>query len=294
MSRLKFSENALVPAIVLSMLLWGLSWPSAKVLARYCSATNFIVYRYACVLLAFSPLLLLLKQPFRINRKGIFNVLASSVLLALYSYLFYLGVKRGQAGAGGILVTTLNPIMAYALGALLGRKLPGRNELLGLFLGLLAGAVLLRAWEHSASVFAGGNLYFLLAALSWAVMSKFTATAGRYGSSLAFSFWQYLATLLCFLPALNVAEMQETFSSADKWFWINLVFSSAIVTALATSLYFYATTRLGAEKASSYIFLVPLFAGLSSWGWLHETILAHTLFGGALGVCAVYFINKKR
>jgi drug/metabolite transporter (DMT)-like permease len=80
----------------------------------------------------------------------------------------------------------------------------------------------------------------------------------------------------------------------DPIFWLNLVFSSAIVTAIATTVYFYATTRLGAEKASSFIFLVPLAAALSSWLLLGEHIMPHTIVGGVLGIAAVYTINKKK
>jgi drug/metabolite transporter (DMT)-like permease len=293
MSLKKNPHQFLAAGIVVSMLLWGLSWPSAKVLAGYCSIYNFSVYRYLFVLASFLPVLLLSGQPVFIKRKGIPAVVASALLLSSYSYLFYLGVKKGQAGAGGILVTTLNPVMAYALGTVLNKKWPGRNETIGLCFGLLAGAILLQVWESPEKIFDSGNLYFLLAALSWALMSKFTSQANKYGSSFGFSFWQYLVTLICFLPGLDSHELAAAVHITDSLFWINLVFSAAIVTSLATSLFFYATTQLGAEKASSYIFLVPLAAGLSSWLFLGEQIQPHTIAGGLFGIAAVYFINRK-
>lgn len=294
MQSIKKPKQSLVIGIVISMFLWGLSWPSAKVLAGYCSAYNFVTYRYLFVLLSFVPLLFILKQPVIIDRKGIFPVLASALLLALYSYLFYLGVSKGQAGAGGVLVTTLNPIMAYALGVLISGKWPGTREAIGLGCGFIAGLILLKVWQSPGKIFSSGNVYFLLAALSWALMSVFTSRAGKYGSSFGFSFWQYLVTLLCFVPFVNFDELGATLQTCDKWFWINLVFSSAIVTSLATSLYFYATTQLGPEKASSYIFLVPMSAALSSWLFLGEEIKSHTIVGGVIGIAAVYFINFGR
>ena len=142
-------------------------------------------------------------------------------------------------------------------------------------------------------ILASGNVYFLLAAFTWAVMSKLTSKAGSYGSSLSFSLWQYIVTLLCLLPMMDVQELQAAIHIQDELFWINLIFSSAIVTSLATTVYFYATTRLGPEKASSYIFMVPLAAAVSSWLFLDEHILPHTIFGGMLGMLAVYIINKK-
>lgn len=276
------------------MLMWGLSWPSGKILANYSSSpTNFIVYRYIVVLTTLYLLLLFLRVPMKIKRQGIPLVIVSGLLLALYSWFFFMGLKTGFAGAGGVLVTTLNPIMAYSIGLVMSKKRPSGNETIGLMLGVIAGCVLLKIWNNTDALMATGNLYFLAAAFLWAAMSKFTSKAANYGSSMGFSLWQYIITFCCFLPFLDVAEMKATALTADAPFWINLFFSAAIVTALATTLYFYATTKLGAEKASSFIFIVPFAAALSSWLMLGETILIHTIIGGILGIAAVYIINKK-
>jgi drug/metabolite transporter (DMT)-like permease len=142
-------------------------------------------------------------------------------------------------------VTTLNPIMAYAVGIMLSCRLPSRNEAIGLILGIIAGSFLLKLWDNGNTIFESGNLYFLLAAFTWSVMSKITSKATQYGSSLGFSLWQYLITLIILLPLLDVHEFNAALQITDPYFWWNLFFSSAIVTALATTMYFYATTRFG-------------------------------------------------
>lgn len=293
MQNKQVSEKVLVSGIVISMFLWGLSWPSGKVLTNYSSPINFVVYRYIFVIATLFPILLILKTGIKVKKQGVPVIVSSGLLLGLYSFLFFKGLKAGHSGAGGVLVTTLNPIMAYSLGMLLNKKKPSRNESLGLLLGLFAGCILLEIWNHPAEILASGNVYFLMAALTWAVMSKLTSKAGYYGSSLSFSLWQYIITLLCLLPMMNLKEFHAAIYIKDELFWINLIFSSAIVTSLATTVYFYATTRLGAEKASSYIFMVPLAAAVSSWLFLDEIILPHTIVGGMLGIMAVYIINKK-
>ena len=288
------SHSYLVGGVVFSMLLWGISWPSGKVLSRYCSVVNFSVYRYLIVIVVMFLLLRATRTPLKIRREGILFVILSGMLLAAYSYFFFLGLKAGSPGAGGVLVTTMNPIMAYALGIILSRTAPSRKEGAGLLLGAIAGCVLLRVWDSSAAMLDSGNIFFLLAAVLWAVMSKITAKGGRYGSSLGFSFWQYIVTFFCLLPFTEAAEAAQAIHIKDSAFWINLFFSSAIVTAGATTMYFYTTTKLGAEKASSFIFLVPLCAALSSWLLLGEQIKPHTIAGGALGIAAVYVMNARR
>lgn len=288
------SRNYLTGGMILSMLLWGVSWPSAKVLTGYCTVINFTAYRYVLVVATMLLIIPIMGMKVRIARKGIPIVITAGVLLAVYSYMFFQGLKHGSAGAGGVLVTTLNPVMAYALGVIIQRKLPSRNEAIGLTIGIIAGLILLKVWTNAATILDAGNGYYILAAFTWSVLSKFTATAGRYGTSTGFSFWQYVITLLCLIPLLDFNELNTTIYITEPLFWGNMLFSSAIVTALATTVFFYTTTRLGAARASSYMFLVPLAAMLSSWAFLGEQILPHTAIGGVLGMIAVYIINRKK
>ncbi len=288
----KNSDAALTIAIVISMFLWGLSWPSGKVLTQYLSPVNFIVWRYLLVILTLFPILLILKVPLTGNRKGIPHILISGFLLSFYSFLFYKGLKHGMAGAGGVLVTTLNPIIAYLIGIFINRRLPSRMESIGLLAGLTAGCILLKIWDKAGSLFESGNLFFLSAALTWAVMSVFTSKAKRFGTSFGFSLWQYIVCLICISPFMNAKEFASVLTIEDSLFWTNMIFSSAIVTTMATTLYFYATMKVGPEKASSFIFLVPFAAETSSWLFLNEPVLVHTIVGGVLGIVAVYLINK--
>jgi drug/metabolite transporter (DMT)-like permease len=293
MSAEKSSGKLLISGIIISMFFWGLSWPSGKVLTGYMSLFNFAVCRYFIVLVTLIPILLVSKTKFSLIRKGIPFVLAAGFFLALYSYLFYQGLKHGYAGAGGVLVTTLNPIMAYTIGIIISKKWPRKNEFFGLLLGVIAGSLLMKIWDHASNILESGNLYFLSAAFTWAVMSKFTSKAGLFGSSLSFSFWQYGTAVLCLVPWMNFSEAVSYFHITDFVFWGNFFFSSAIVTSLATTLYFYATTKLGAEKASSFIFLVPVAAEFSAWLFLNEPVYIHTIVGGLFGMMAVYMINRR-
>ena len=84
-----------------------------------------------------------------------------------------------------------------------------------------------------------------------------------------------------------------TLSHGDLAFWGNLFFSATITTSLATTFYFVATSKIGASKASSFIFMVPFSAALGSWIFLGEVIEVHTIVGGILGIAAVYILNKK-
>lgn len=288
----KTSKNLTI-AMIVSMVLWGVSWPSSGVLSAFGSPIELGIFRYLFVVLSLLLLLVVLKIPIKISRKGIPFVLISAALMAMYNYTFLKGLQDGNAGAGGILVTTMNPIMAYILGMFIDWKRPNVNETIGISLGIIAGLTMLEIWSNVNILADPWNGLFLLSAFLWSVMSKFTSKAGKYGSSFAFSWWMYVVTLLFMLPLMDISEMVRLVQIKEFTFWGNLLFGSVIVTTLATTMYFFATAKIGAEKASSFIFTVPFTAALSAWLILDEKIEVHTIIGGVIGIGAVYMINRK-
>lgn len=286
-------QSMLTLIMIISMIIWGISWPSNKVLTSFGTPVDLGVFRYGFVIISLLLLLIPLKTKLIISKKGIPFLLASGILMAVYNYTFLAGLKNGSPGAGGILVTTLNPVMAYGLGMLIDWKKPGRNEFIGLLFGIVAGLTLLKVWGNEDIFAKPGNLYFLLSALIWSVMSKFTSKSAKYGSPFAFTWWMYFVTLACLLPFCNFTAIGSLLHTSDMHFWGNVLFSSVITTTLATTTYFFATSKIGAEKASSFIFIVPFSAAIFSFSILGEQLAWNTIVGGLLGIAAVYMINKK-
>lgn len=287
------SQSMLTIVMVFSMITWGISWPSNKVLTSFGTPAVLGFFRYGFVIISLILLLIALKTKLVISKKGIPFLLAAGILMASYNYTFLAGLQNGNPGAGGILVTTLNPVMAYGIGMLVDWKRPTRNESIGLLFGIIAGLTLLKIWG-SEDIFAKpGNLFFLLSALIWSVMSKFTSKSAKYGSPFAFTWWMYFVTLMCIIPFCNLSEIGTLIQTHDLRFWGNVLFSSVITTTLATTTYFFATSKIGAEKASSFIFIVPFSAAVFSFLILGENLEIHTIIGGFLGIGAVYMINKK-
>lgn len=280
--------------MVLSMTCWGFSWASGKALSTYGEPLTIAFMRFVVTVVSLVFILIGLREKFSIAWKGLTDVVLAAVTLTVYNYCFFKGLSAGQAGAGGVLVTVLNPIIAYGITLIAAKRKPSENEFLGLGLGITAGIVLLKVLVDPSFLFSAGNIYFLFAAISWAVLSRFTARAARYGASISFSFWLYsVSTIILFLTC-DWTSVLNTLRHGDFIFWFNLIFSATITTSLATTFYFIATAKIGASKASSFIFMVPFSAALGSWLFLDEAIALHTAVGGLLGIGAVYILNRKR
>jgi drug/metabolite transporter (DMT)-like permease len=288
------NKSLFLTGMILSMTCWGLSWTSSKVIASYGSPMTLSFLRFSATFLSMIIILGVLKQPFTINRRGIKDLLAASITISLYTVIFFKGITTGKAGAGGVLVTVLNPIISYGIMLIMELRRPKQNETIGLSLGLLAGIVLLKLPMEASTIFSAGNIYFLIASLFWAVLSVFTSRASRYGSTITFSTWMYGICIVLLFIFTGMEGPATTLSNADGIFWFNFFVTAVLATALATTFYFIATSRLGASQASSYIFLVPFSAAMGAWLFLGEVPQWHTVAGGLLGIAAVYILNRKK
>jgi drug/metabolite transporter (DMT)-like permease len=286
------SERLFLIGMVLSMTCWGFSWTSGKILASYGSPLAVSALRFGLTFISLVAILPILKTSLSFSRSGLFDLFGAAMLISLYTFLFFKGLVTGKAGAGGVLVTVLNPIISYGIMLVMSRRRPTRNETLGLLLGITAGIILLKLMVEPGSIWSAGNIYFLCASFSWAILSVFTSRASRYGQPMAFSFYMYGLSTLVMLCAAGVSDLQDIIRASDLSFWLNLFFSATITTSLATTFYFIATAKIGASRASSFIFLVPISAALGSWFFLGEIPQAHTIIGGTLGIAAVYVLNK--
>ncbi|MCX6639656.1 MAG: DMT family transporter [bacterium] len=289
----KNPSNALFTLLMLlAMTAWGGSWVSAKLIAHLESPEVLIFWRFLFTFVSFLPVMLILKKSFRLSRSGLLKVVLGALLIVGYNKFFFLGLQFGLAGAGGVLVTTLNPVLTFLFALLLFKKAISRNQILGLILGFIGGAILLEIWKFSAEhLLHSGNAYFLIASVSWALLTLTSEKSRNDLSPIVFSFYVYgVSALLDLFLAMPHGGVFKVFQH-DALFWLNIVYLSIFATTFATTVYFIASGRLGSQKASSFIFLVPVSAVLLSWGMLHETPKIPTIIGGLIAISAVYLIN---
>ena len=115
----------------------------------------------------------------------------------------------------------------------------------------------------------------------------------KYIHPIHYSFFiSVIATLSSFLYAYD-SNLLSVFEQ-DVAFWVSLIYLAVLGQALATTIFFIASGKLGSQKTSSFMFLVPIFALFSAWFILGEEIQMHIIIGGFISMIAVYFLNKKQ
>ena len=279
--------------LLLSMTIWGLSWTNAKILSDYGPSSVLAFWRFFFSSITMIPVLWLTGNNFRVTRQGMKYIFTGAVFISLYNIFFFMGTNNGAASVGGIIVPTFNPIITFIISILLMKQVVYRMDIIGLILGFTGGVIVLQAWTLSLEqIIANGNLFFICASVSWGIMSIISGRSHAHISTLSFSFWVYTISTLIYLCATWNKDILLIFTY-DWIFWVNMFFLSAGAMVFGTTVYFFGTTRLGPEKASAFIFMVPVTALFFSVLLIGERLEITTMIGGMMTMIAVYLINKS-
>ena len=102
--------------------------------------------------------------------------------------------------------------------------------------------------------------------------------------------------MLSFLFSFIFAPWKELIKVMDHdiTFWVHFLIISVGAIGFGTTIFFLATMRIGSEKSSSFMYIVPTSAIGLSIVLLGETLAFSTILGGALTISAVYLINQGK
>lgn len=280
--------------MVLAMVSWGGSWVTARWAHGY-PAEVTAVWRFFLSALSFLPILWWRRESLALPRKVWPWVVASAAFLAVYNLLFLVSMQHGPGGYGGVLVPTLNPQFAFLIAVVFLHQGVGRRALGGLALGLAGGVLQILGPTFDVGAFLKpGNVFLVGAALAYAILTQFSSVAQRHISVFRYSFW---TSLLCTLFLAPFAWMAPTspvdFGAYGADFWINVAYLALGAGTFGTTLYFEAARRVGAARASSFAFLVPVSALVLALVFLGEVPAWTSVVGGALSVAAVMTIQRR-
>ena len=280
-------------AMIFAMLIWGLSWSNGKIAGQYADPQLLMFWRFTFAAMTMVPTMLFLGIKPTFKQKAIPLLLVAAIFMVLYNYMYFKGTQIGQAGLGGVITTSLNPVITTILVVLLFKHTIQQKEIVGILMGIFGGLILIKIWSVDIyQLFNSGNIYFVFGAVLWAIVTLLTQKAKSDMNVVTFSFWMYSISIVIAYPFAAEYSILSVFSF-DWIFWINFLSLSIGSLAFATSIYFFAAMELGSQKASSFTFMVPAAAMIFAMIILGEKLELNTLIGGGMAISAVYLINRK-
>jgi len=302
-----FSLRTMTPSpfaatLVVSTFLMGSSFIASKYLLRDGYPSTLLVgWRFIAAALAALPLVLLDGGRFRdallpsgtTRRHVALVVLIGVIQTTGVMGLLFLSLRSIPASTAAIILSS-NPIWVALLGRVfMGEQLP-YLRVLGLVVGLagVACAIGIGPDLFANPVALAGEGVALASALCWAVSTMLAKHAVLPLGPWAMSFWQMLVGA-CVLLVIGycVGEQWPSHTNAAQWgmfLWLAIPASTG-----SFGLWFLALRQGGATRASSYLFLPPLFAIILSFFLLDAPITWMQLAGGGLVGLAIWLIGRS-
>ena len=283
------SFNSIYILLSLAMISWAIAWTNAKIVGEYLSFYNLIFFRFLLGFISLLPFLIYNKKNLP-SLKAYKYIIIPSILFFIYNIAFFKGTYFGEAGRGAILVTTLNPLFTLMIISFIRKKIIFK-EVLGIIVGLFGGLIIMDVFKYGFDIiFDIKNIYFLICAFTWGVMTVFIDLAQKKINPYIFISLCYFFTMVIswFFTDFRLIDL----SLLDFRFYFNFFLVSIAAMSFGTSVYMYSTSIIGPIKASVFIFSVPFLAMGTSFIFLNEIFSLNTMIGGVISLIAIYIVNK--
>ena len=288
------SEKTMTILMLLVPFVWALSGVSVKYLSFSISEDEVVVYRFFLSALSTFPLLIWFKIPLRISLKNlVICILLAFFLIGNYR-TYFMGMQRGAVGLGAALVTVLIPIFVYIIMIFSKKSKPILKDWLALVIGAIGVVLMLDLEQLNLDMLvSGGNIYFVLAALTYALFTVF-ASYMRSIHVLTIHFYVCLFGLLIDWNLSYDSNHLSSLVNMDYEFWINMLFISVIAGTAITALYYTGLRIIGSKKSSAFSILTPFFAIALGAIFFGEMITIYNAIGILMAVLALIVLNDLK
>jgi drug/metabolite transporter (DMT)-like permease len=292
-------EASFVVTLTASTFLMGSSFIAAKVLLHDGFPPFMLVgWRFFVAALLTLPLVLLDGglEALRPRGAGLHEAIMVIVIGLLQTCgvmgLIFFAMNTIPASTAAILVFT-NPIWVAMLGRIFFGDTLSVSRTIGLVLGLVG--VCFAIGVGPELLFGGnmaiGELLGLASSLCWAISTLINKRTRLPFGPWALSFWQMLVGSLALLEiAYAQGERCPSETTPIQWGWF--LWLAIPASTGAFGLWFMALHKGAATRASSYLFLTPLFTVILSFLVLDVPLSLQQALGGCLIGLALWLVNR--
>ena len=277
------------------VILWSTGFIGAKFGLPYASTGDFLSIRALANVAVLFIILLCLKAP-KLNKKQILHASVTGALIhGAYLGGTFSGIELGvPAGLTAILVG-LQPLLTALLAIFVLNATVTRVQWFALTLGFVGLICVLGSSLTLKSISVTAISYTLLALLGITIGTLYQKRFCQGQALLPSVFWQYIASLLVFLPIAYLEPMRPV-----EWnitFIITLTWLVLALSVVAILLLLYMIEQGEASKVTAYLYLVPPVTTLEAWLLFDEQLSWLSVIGMFACTASVYWImntgNKK-
>jgi drug/metabolite transporter (DMT)-like permease len=290
-------HGAAYTLLVLTALFWAGNWVIARGLQGHMSPIAMAFWRWLAALAILVPFVArpMLRERGVIRRSWKILLLLGVIGVAGFNTLTYTGLKYTTA-TNGVLLNSIIPVLVIAIGALFLREKVSARQLAGVLTSLCGVlTIVARGDPDTLAHFRlnPGDLWVLSAMFAWAVYTVCLRWRPRELSSTAFTGTLITIGVVCLLP---VFAWDYEGGSRTQWGPVTLgavAYFAIFPSVLAYFFWNTAVARVGGERASTFLHLMPLFGAVLSAVFLGESLLWYH-YAGALLIFSGIFVASRR
>ncbi len=288
------SETAAHLTALATILIWGTTFISTKVLLREFSPIEILFLRF---LLGFAALHLVRgKLPFRSWKEERLYAGAGLTGVTLYFLFENIALTYTLASNVGVLVTVAPFFTALLSCFYLRGERPDLRFYAGFVLAFAGVTLIMFSGSMTLKLNPAGDILALLAAFVWAVYSVLMKKIGQLGHPMAACTRRtFLYGLAFMLPALFFLDFSPAWGALRKPVNLcNFLYLGLGASALCFATWNRAVKILGAVRTSVYIYLVPVVTVITAVLILHERITLPASCGMALALAGLILSETRR
>jgi drug/metabolite transporter (DMT)-like permease len=273
--------------LVLANVLWSLNYATTKYAFERWNPLAFSGVRFAAAGLAMAAIVLKLEGSLRIARPHLPRVVLAGATGIFLNQLTFNYALDYTAAANVALILGASPAFTAAFVAVLGHERVRPLHWLALGVSLFGVALVVQGGSGLAGFSLRGDLLAIGAGLTWAAYSVMLRPLFGTYSAMRLSTVMILVGAVLMAPFAVSQLAAQDFGSIGALRWGSLVYSAIFPLVVTNVLYFGALRRVGAARATLFMYLQPFLGALFAAILLGEHIGALQVFGGVFIVGGV-------
>ncbi len=285
--------------LVLVTLIWGTTPAFGKLLVDAMSPLVLTGLRFGVIATLLFLFLIITKQfkEFKQTKEVLFIAACLGFLgVLLHNGFLFLGLHYTTA-TNTALIESIGPTMTTILAFLFVGERLTKLGFLGIFISCVGACTIVSKGSLDVILnlnFNIGDLFILLCELSWSCYIIVGLKANGKISTVSLTAWSGLfGSLMCFIVGAitNTLYISNNLSGIDIFNFSYVALASGLFCFVAWN---YAATGVGASKAGSFIYIVPLTGAFIGVTFLDEPLYTSQVIGGLLVIAGVILTVKSK
>ena len=258
-------------------------------LAFYRWVIAFVILTPFCLKKALNDLPLLKKQP-----GMIFLIVLTGP--TLFNTLTYLGLTATTV-INSLLVISTTPMLIILLNKFIYKHQTNLFQMLGVIISLIGVSYVITKGNYQNifdSKFYSGDLFILLAVVSWALYSIFLKKNETGVSGFSFLYLSFVFTVILLSPVfLYDIIILNNFINFDQKTLLVIGYTGTFPRILSYICWNTGVALIGPNKSGPFLHLMPIFGGILAYLVFQETLQSYH-YAGILSVIIGIMIANKR